>query len=318
MRRTAPRAWAGRAALAAAALALGGYASISSYALTARTRQPDAAYAVMPTDAQVQAALAAQLSGPDATPATRQRADALARTALSHDPLNVSAVATLGLNTQIAGDTAAARRLFAYATLLSRRDYRTQLWLIEDAVDRGSFEDALRHYDIALRTNSAAPGLLFPILAQAMTVPEVRASTVALLMRRPPWGDSFLGYLSGSSTPTAAALVTQTLLTRGYPVPIAATNNMIGTLVRTGELAAAWQIYTVLHPGASRRTSRAGSFEQLESAASAFDWNPSNDGAVSASIDSDAGRSMLNFAVSAGGSGPIVQQLQYLPPGSDL
>lgn len=86
--------------------------------------------------------------------ARRREADRLARLALRQDPTAVAALATLGLNAQIRGDTNSARRYFAYSDKLSRRSLTTRLWAIEDAVARDDIPAALRNYDVALRTSA--------------------------------------------------------------------------------------------------------------------------------------------------------------------
>ncbi|MBM3929379.1 MAG: hypothetical protein FJ335_13135, partial [Sphingomonadales bacterium] len=145
--RRSPKEWAVRLALAAAAAVLGYYSITFSIAQVVVTRDPALAYALAPYDGRITAAYATSLAGDDATLEDRARADVLAKRALQQDPTAVAAVATLGVNADIRGDKAAARRYFAYAQKLSRRDLRTQLFMIEDAVQRGDIPEALRQYD---------------------------------------------------------------------------------------------------------------------------------------------------------------------------
>lgn len=300
---------------AAVVLTIGSYATLSAYAVAVKSSRPEMAYKLMSRDADVKAAMAERLLTTAPGPAARSQADLLARQALLRDPLNVSAVATLGLLAQVRGDVSDARRFFAYAQHLSRRDYRTQIWAIEDSVGRNDVDDALRHYDIALRTHKTAPALLFPILAQALTDVPIRTGAEALLLRGPPWGGSFLSFISEDRDPLVATDLVYRLTRRGYPVPITAKHNLIGSLVKAGELDQAWRLYSVNQPNIVRYRSRYPDFAQPAYAASAFDWNPANDGPISATIDRTDTGSVLNFSVSSGSGGMIVQQLQYLPPG---
>ncbi|MFV3517295.1 hypothetical protein ACNJD8_22045, partial [Mycobacterium tuberculosis] len=108
------------------------------------------AYSLSSHDGRIGALLSAALSSTEVDKATRERSDRIARQALVQDPTAVAAVATLGINAQLRGDTGPARRIFAYANQLSRRDLRTQLWAIEDAVSRNDIPGVLNNYDIAL------------------------------------------------------------------------------------------------------------------------------------------------------------------------
>ena len=107
-----PVEWGARLLLAAGAAYLG-YASVTqSLAWMLRNRASERAYLLAPGDGRVVGNLSAELSGPGATASDRVRSEALARTALRLDPTAIAAIATLGLNAQIDGDTAAARRIF--------------------------------------------------------------------------------------------------------------------------------------------------------------------------------------------------------------
>jgi len=146
---------------------------------------PAGAHELAPWDGRNGAALAEVL----ATPAVGdyKRAEAVAETALRQDATAVGAAATLGSTAKISGQAAKSDRLFAYAERLSRRNLATQLWEIENAVSRGDIAGALRHYDIAFRTNVKARELLFPVLSNATDDPEIRAALVATLSQRPLW-----------------------------------------------------------------------------------------------------------------------------------
>ena len=158
--------WGARGALAAVLTVLG-YFSVA-YTLGYLLREnPAYAYSLASGDGRVTARLSqAVLTAKPAAP-ERDRATRLAWLALRQDPTAVRAAITLGLSAQLGGEINGARRLFAYAQALSRRELQTQLWAIEDAVSRDDITGALRQYDIALRTSRKAPDLLFPVLASA-------------------------------------------------------------------------------------------------------------------------------------------------------
>ncbi|RYE93442.1 MAG: hypothetical protein EOO77_45485, partial [Oxalobacteraceae bacterium] len=202
-RRTArvPRSraeWIGRVVLAVFTAALA-YATISFTLAGALRGDPGRAYALAPYDGRNTARLAAALSGPESSSDDRKRSDVLARAALRQGPASVVAASVLGINAQVYGDVAVARRAFTYAEQLSRRDLLTQLWAIEYAVSQGDVEGALRHYDIALRIKPAMWELLFPVLAAAASQNAIQQELVTTLASRPPWADGFINYAAGNT-----------------------------------------------------------------------------------------------------------------------
>lgn len=314
IRRT-PREWPIRGALALAALPFAYLGVTHSLALAAMAGNAEQAYALAPYDGRL-AAHAAALRLVDKQSDAAHMAAGLARQALRRDPTAVEAVATLGYVALAQGDTADARRLFAYAEKLSRRDLQTQLWAIEDASAAGDVPRTLRHYDIALRTNTPASDLLFPILTQAIAMPEVRSGLVTLLAKRPVWGPRFIVHVAGKGQqPEAGALFFIALYRAGVPIPDDATAALINTLVANDAGEDAWRLYQILHPGTDRRRSRNGRFEGASGTPSLFDWTPVNDAGVSASILS-GDHGLFDFAVSPSVGGVVLQQMQALTPGT--
>ena len=191
-RRRSPIDWGVRLTLAAGAAWLGFGAVSHSVAYMTRGSAVNQAHELAPDDGRITALLAQKLAGPNASPADRERSDYLAKQALRQDATAVAAVATLGINAQIRGETSRARRIFAYSRLLSRRDLRTGLWSIEDAVGRGNIDQALRNYDITLKTSRAASDLLFPVLSGAIDNAAIRDGLVPILATRPLWGANWI------------------------------------------------------------------------------------------------------------------------------
>ena len=124
--RRTPVEWGIRGGIAVGALFLGWAAVTHSLGYTLRDSRPELAYSLSSHDGRIGALLSAALSSTEVDKATRERSDRIARQALVQDPTAVAAVATLGINAQLRGDTGPARRIFAYANQLSRRDLRTQ------------------------------------------------------------------------------------------------------------------------------------------------------------------------------------------------
>lgn len=314
LRSTADRGARGLLAIAAAVM---GYVSVvQTLGYVLRADDAERAYTLAPLDGRIAALFAQKLSGLEATPADRARADRIAQEALRRDATSVAAASTLGLNAQARGDVGAARRIFAYAESLSRRDLQTQIWAIEDAVSRGDVAGALEHYDIALRTSRAAQDLLYPVLASAIAQPAVREALVRTLGRGSVWGGTFFDYVSGNGPDPVATLSLFFSLTRAkIAISDGANATILSKLVERGSTDAAWAYYVVLRPDADRRRSRDPRFTTNINVASPFDWILVNDGGVSTSIQRGDDGGILDFSVPASVGGTLIEQLQLLPVG---
>lgn len=316
-RRTRPRRtpveWAIRIALALALAWAGSVAVVRSFAFSLRRSAPERAYALAPRDGRIAAALSEELSGPEATPADRARADKIAASALRHDPTAIQAVSTLGIDAAIRGDAAATRRWFNYAQYLSRRDLRTQLWAIEDTVARGDVPGALRHYDIALRTSRLASDLLFPVLASAIADPQVRAAVGNVLSQKPIWNERFIDYAADhGSDPQTIALLFRDLARTPVTVPDQAKAIVVQRLIATGRYDQAWAYYASLRRGADRNRSRDPQFAAAPASPAPFDWMPVNDRGIVATIAGGA----VNFGAPSSVGGVMLRQIQMLAPGT--
>lgn len=314
--RRSQKEWAVRITLALLALALGYFAVTHSLAQVLRTKAPEQAYRLAPYDGRITAYLSAKMSGPDATAEERAESDRLARLALRQDPTAVAAVATLGINAQLRGDTETARRYFEYSDKLSRRDLRTRLWFIEDAVAREDIPEALRHYDIALRTSRGAPDLLYPVLGSAISDATIRSELVKTLAAKPAWTESFIGYAAVNGDTVSVARLFQDLRRANVVIPDASQASVIGRLVIEENYAAAWSYYASVRPNADRRRSRDASFAVNLIAPSPFDWAPlGGDAGISTVIQSGDQDGIFDFSAPATVGGPLLQQLQLLPNG---
>jgi hypothetical protein len=310
--RRSPREWAVRLGLAAVVVVLGYYGVTFSLAQVVVKRDPALAYRLAPYDGRITAAYATSLAGPDATVKDRARADALAKRALQQDPTAVAAVATLGINADVRGDKAAARRYFTYAQKLSRRDLRTQLFMIEDAVQRNDIRGALHQYDMTLRVFPTLSDMLYPVLASASSDSEIRRELIRTLAGQPVWSESFVNYASGDRRdPKSTAALFLELRRAGISVPETARASVVNVLIAGGQTEAAWSYYAAIHPGADRRRSRDPRFAATPETPSQLDWAPINDGGLTTNIQGG----IFDFAAPASFGGTMLQQLQLLPPG---
>jgi len=305
-----------RIALAGTALLLGYMSVTRSLGYTLRGGDIERAYQLAPADGRITAILSGARLSADQGASGRAEAKRLARSALKTEPMAVEAVNTLGFDASFAGQLTNARRLFNYANRLSRRNLQTQLWAIENAVAQGDVAGALNHYDIALRTAGSAPDLLFPVMAGAIENPDVRQALIRTLRARPPWTTAFLNYAAASSVaPTATADLLRKLHSAGVPVPDAARTIMVNTLIAANRPDDAWNYYANIRPGADRRRSRDPRFQTDLANPSPFDWVALNDEGIVTTIRSDSAGGFFEFALATGAGGPMLRQMQILPPG---
>lgn len=315
-RRPSAKEWCVRLALAGAAGWIGYLSVMQSLAVALPDSQIERAYSLAPSNGRIAARLSEKLSGPESVPADRARAVRVAQAALRHDPTAIEAVSTLGFDALIRGDQASAKRLFTYSQVLSRRDLRTQLWAIEDAVARGDIDGALKHYDIALRTKRNAPELLFPVLAGALTDRAVRMELIDTLARRPLWAESFVDYAAlNSSEPQATAALFRGLQRARFPVSQRASNTLINALIAARQFNDAWSYYSIIREGVEKHKSRDPRFAWTLESPSPFDWTPANSMGISTAIQSADEGGVFDFAASSSTGGLLLQQLQMLPAG---
>lgn len=306
-----------RLLLAVLAIVLGYVSLTRSIGAMLQDNATERAHRLAPEDGRIAGMLSGILSTDQkATRDQRARADDLAKAALRHDPTVVAAVATLGLNAQLRGDTAAARRLFAYSGKLSRRDLRTQLWAIEDAVARSDVPGALYQYDVALRTQKVGSGLLFPVLASALTDPDIRSALIKTMMRGAPWGSDFTIYAAAASTsPKSVAQLLAGMKRAGLMVPEAAQARVVDALLATNDIDGAWAYYASLRPGAMRGVSRDPRFTAQQAAPTQFDWVAIDNPDATSSVQASAGGGRFDFTASTSTNGPMLKQVELLPPG---
>lgn len=309
--------WALRGGLAALAGVLGVVSTMQTAAFAIRKSNIERAYALAPNDGRIAGELAEQIAAGTPLADQRARSTLLARQALIDEALAVPALTALALNVQLRGDTAAARKLFVHSDALSRRELGTRLWLIEDAVGRNDVAGALHHYDIALRTEKAAPALLFPILSEAISDPALAQALSTTIAARPPWSEAFIGYLAAvNKAPVVSSVFLRRLAERGVPISQAAQISMVNALVNSGKLEDGWAYYASFHKGVARDRSRDPEFVSSVETPAAFDWVPvANDTGISASIQSLAKGGVFDFAASSTVGGAVLQQTQLLPSG---
>lgn len=283
-----------------------------------RSAAPATALSFAPYDARAKAELAqAEIVELAQRPGNPAAAEALLRESVARDPTNAAAWRSLALTAQLRRDTAKTVGLFHFAERLSRRDLATQLWLIEERVGANDIRGALRHYDIALRTSSAASQLLLPILVSATAENSIVAPLADLMATDPPWGGDLLARLAEAapSSEHLATFMERLARSRRLPQSLYITA-MINRLIEARDFQNAWRIQRLVRaPGPAERYVRNGQFDILEPASS-FDWRFENDDTLGAEpiILNGAGQGP-SLQVHGDRPGIVARQLLLLPPG---
>lgn len=207
-----------------------------------RLNANDAVALVSETDRRILATQGAKLD-PVATAAT-------ARRALLLSPLNSGALRQLGISADTANDHLRARSMMQLSNRVSRRDFLTHLWMIEDSAGSGDIPAALDHYDLALSTNDRGIGALFPVLSAALGDADIRAAFLPMIGKGRPWMADFLGYAI-LTNPNPENIATLIMARGGLPkgrayAPLAA--QLLAQLLNKGQYAVAYR-YGLSLPG---------------------------------------------------------------------
>ncbi|HUE79348.1 MAG TPA: hypothetical protein VMN38_06925 [Sphingomicrobium sp.] len=248
-----------------------------------------------------------------ASPALRSQV----RAALLRDVTLPAAIELCAVQLEATGNARRASRLFELSSAISRRSLPTRLWLIQRSVDHGDVAGALANFDLALRTSSAAPEVLFPVLASAATDPQLVRPIARLLDRPSDWRAMFLSYAIHEGGEAAAmAEVVLRMRDRGAVTAAKADQMLIGQLVKQGAFAVAHRI----HAAFGRAGSRAAlvidpDFDDAESRYP-FGWGLTDAAQTGAARGRVGGSAALVYRAVPGAAGQVATQLLMLKPGA--
>lgn len=280
-----------------------------------RYRVPALALRVMPGDARALAAQAAVGLTPQLKATDLATAERLAKESIARDPTVSVPWRVLGFVADARRNQALAARFMMRSEQLSRRDFPTQLWLIEYAVARDDVAGALRQFDVALRTSNLAPQLLFPVLREAISDERLLPPIARILASNPAWRPRFLrDAIDNSSSFDGLAGLALALRQVGSPLDDDQRQQLDNRLIagrafaqlkRVNRLPTNGQF--VLDPGFER-----------DRVPYRFGWYlPSGDGPFVERVAAASGKgNRLQFTDSDGGGGLVAQQVLTLPPGS--
>lgn len=172
-----------------------------------RTASPEAAQTLRPTDAAALGRYLDQKTMRDPNARVSPAEAARIRTGLSYAPLTRRALRALAVEAAGRNDTQGAERAMSLSDAVSRRDAPTQLWLIERAVGREDVPGALVHYHRVMAVHPEMEQVLLPILANAISAPEVRNALAPYVARQTPWAIDMLETAAAKGASKDAALL---------------------------------------------------------------------------------------------------------------
>ena len=277
----------------------------------------DPATAAMIAPGNAEIAMAAARARIDAGEKPRDPAvRALVDAALARDVTMTPAIELSALETEAAGDKARAARLFDLSGKISRRSLATRLWLIQRSVDHGDVAGALQNFDIALRTSSAAPVVLFPVLTAATADPTLTDPIARTLDRPGDWRVMFLDYAIHQGGAVNIARVVLAMRDHAVITGNGIDDLLIAQLVTERAFAEAQRVRTVFRPPARNGALVADGDFADPSARYPFGWGMTARGDLEALRGLEQGRPALAYRAVAGRAGQVAAQLLFLPPGT--
>ncbi len=241
---------------------------------------------------------------------------ALTQATLARDLTQNAAIEFRAVDAEAAGDGARAAELFELSDAISRRSLPTRLWLIQRSVDRGDVGHALRDFDVALRTSTAAAPTLFPVLAGATTDPGLVTPIARMLDRPSDWRVMFLNYAVAQGDATGLAAVLLRLRDHALVTGNDIDNALIARLVDERRFALAGQLRDVFSPAKRPRTLVADGGFADPSAVYPFGWTLNGRGDAGAERSVADGQPALAYRAAPGRGGQVAAQLLLLGPGS--
>jgi hypothetical protein len=295
-----------RAGIVSGALLIAAVILPSSLAAWLRADHPETAAQIAPWDSRAAAGAAAALRTDPRSPDVRQ----LVSKALARDLTVTAAIELRAADFAASGRPAEAAELFRLSDRLSRRSLPTRLWLIQDAVDRGDVTGALHNFDIALRTSTDAPLILYPVLSKASADPGLTIPLARTLDRASDWRLMFLEWtLATNSNLDSIAKVVARMRDRAFVTGNSVDQHFIERLVTARQFEPA----LLLHRAFGRNDGLIADTNFADvSSRYPFGW-----GLVSgASLGADRVQGpMLTYHAAVAQSGQVAAQLLGLAPG---
>ena len=243
----------------------------------------------------------------------------LAHASLHSQALNARALRLLAYSEQELAAAPKSRAYIDMATRLSRRELGAQIWLIEQYVAADDAVGALRHYDTALRTNTAIQLPLFTQLTAGIELPIIQRALASYVRADPPWLRSFLTHAIATSA-NPASIVAVAKAAGGMPEHEAFRDlekQLLLQLFAKGQFTVAQKYYLGL-PGAKPRVLTSLGFEadNMSSRSGALGWQLVQGASTGANWSGSEGHQELTAFANSGERGVVARKWLFLAPGN--
>jgi len=280
--------------------------------------EPFEAVAWRPGDGKA-LALAAEREFLDAAPTGQDpgAAAALARRALSANPLEVRALRVLAWSTEAAGDQQAARQMMTLAARRSQRDIPSHLWLFHDRLRARDYDAAFGHGDALMRHPVARREAVVLMASAAGSDPRAARALSRRLVYGPEWRPSLIEEMAVSQDPDATLALLLTVKDAGSAIRPAESAALARRLVRRGRTQEGYLAWVLLMPQqgvAAIDNVFDGGFDGV-AAAGPFAWTFGRRGAAEIASAPGGRGQALSVRPGAGSREALAQQAVVLPPG---
>lgn len=243
----------------------------------------------------------------------------LGRRALRAQSLNAPALRLLAVHFQMKGDTKKADELIVLATRVTRRDTLSQLWLAQQASERGDPKAVMYHYNIAMRTNGNVRSFLIPQIAKLLEDQNYQPAFAPYLSQGSLWLPEFLNFTIWNSD-HYPALANVILASRGMSANDiqyrSYETQIIGQLIAKQQYPLAQRFYLNLK-GATPKAFKtiALDAETIDPKFAPINWRLDTGSGVSANAIKRNGRFEIVATASAANSGIVAQKMLFLDAG---
>lgn len=311
--------WRSLAVIICALVALG--ACLSAIVNITSDNNPSFALRLSPSDPIALAAQAdVSLSNPDISKRAIVSRFANVVMSVRSQALNARSIRQLALIADAQSKTDDARALMKLSAKVSRRDFVSQLWLIEDGVRADNIVSTMAHYDVALRTSAESSRILHPILSAALVDEAVQRAFAPYLKTNPPWLGSFLSFAineGGSSIDIAKTVLRVGRLPKS-PDYRGLETRLLQQLAQKGAFREMFQYYASLE-GADQRVITSTAFGKSEMIAEhlPLTWQTLSGPGIDAIFESPEKGDLqqLRVIASSGERAPALRKLMGLTPG---
>jgi hypothetical protein len=244
----------------------------------------------------------------------------LGRRALRAQSLNAPALRLLAVHFQMKGDTKKADELIGLAAKVTRRDTLSQLWLAQQASERGDSKAVMYHYNIVLRTNSNTHAFLLPQITKLLEDQNYQSAFVPYLSQGTLWLPGFLNFAIWN-TDHYPALANTILVSGGLPannIQYRTYETQIISKLITGQQYSLAQRFYLSLKGATPKTFRtiALNADTTDPKFAPINWRFDTGAGASAIVAQRGGQFEITASASAANSGVVAQKMLFMEPGA--